>query len=273
LVIYSVIFILAIFVGGILLVKWLVETGFGTKSLDSAPPRFNYMPDYFPFAVLLGWFLISLAGGSIAEMFSSKMADWRQNFAVYASYCLVEAGAIIFIIYSTKQFFVGGLDGFGLRFRGIFHDIIPALGILITVWPLMSLLLLAVNYIGKYIVGSDFKMEENPGMVVILGYPQLSIRILMLIFAAIITPIFEEMVFRGLLQSYLRNFNLGPWTSIFLVSAIFSSLHPLMHFPAIFLLSAAMGYSYEKSGSLLRSILIHCFFNSSQIALALLLQA
>ncbi|MEN6384353.1 MAG: CPBP family intramembrane glutamic endopeptidase [Phycisphaerales bacterium] len=272
-VIYYIILGCTTVLGGGLFIKWLAETEFGTKSLDSAPPRFNYMPDYFPFVVLGGWFLISIAGASLAERYTSKMADWGQNFAVYASYCLVEIGAIIFIAYAAKQYFVNGLSGFGIRYRGIFRDIISALGILITVWPLMAVLLLVVSYIGSYIAGPDFKMQQNPGMEVILQYPQLSVRILMFVFAALVTPVFEEMVFRGLLQSYFKNCILGPWTSIFLVSAIFSSLHPLMHFPAIFLLSAAMGYAYEKSGSLVRTMLLHCFFNSMQITMALFLQS
>jgi uncharacterized protein len=98
----------------------------------------------------------------------------------------------------------------------------------------------------------------------------LSLRILTIFFAAVLTPIFEELVFRGLLQNYMRNLNYGPWQSIFMASIIFSVLHPLMHLPAIMVLSVCMGYAYEKSGSLLRPIFIHIFFNASTIALALL---
>ena len=162
------------------------------------------------------------------------------------------------------------MRGFGIRFRKIFSDITAAAGIFIVVWPMVVALLYVVLFVGKAIVGPAFEIEQNEGLKVILENNQLSLRILMIFFAVVLTPIFEEFVFRGLLQSYLRNINYGPWVSILIASILFSALHPGMHFPAIFVLSAAMGYAYEKSGSLLRPIFIHFLFNGVTIALALL---
>lgn len=268
---YNAFFMFTLAVGGGLLVKWLAETGFGTKSLESAAARFNSMPYYFPFAVLLGWLLLSSLGSSVSEKLTSEMTGWRQKFATFSVFFAIEVVVIFFIINSAKKYFAGGLYGFGLRIKNIFRDFAAAAGNFLAVWPPTLLSLTAVVYIGKFIVGPDFSMEKNEGLVVLLEYEQLSLRILMIVFAACLTPIFEELVFRGLLQSYFReNLYFGPWQSIFIVSAIFAVLHPLMHFPAIFILSAAMGYSYEKSGSLLRPIFIHIFFNGTTIAFALL---
>jgi len=68
----------------------------------------------------------------------------------------------------------------------------------------------------------------------------------------------------------LRDLDYSPWQSIFIASIIFSILHPLMHLPALLILSVCMGYAYERSGSLLRPIFIHLFFNAVTIAFALL---
>lgn len=269
-------FIFSIFAGvaGLfLLVWWLAGTGFGIKALEGAQVRRNEMPDFFPFAVLLGWVFLAFAGSSVAESLTSEMLDWRQKFAMYFSYVLIEMAAVVFIVLSVKKYFEGGLAGFGIRVKGIFQDIAAAAGSFVAVWPLVFISLNLVYYVGVFFVGNQFEMEKNPGLEVILEYNQLGLRILMIFFATILTPIFEELVFRGLLQSYLRNLEYGPWVSIFIVSAIFAAIHPLMHFPAIFVLSCAMGYAYERSGSILRSIFIHCFFNSSQIAFALLVQS
>ncbi|MCE5340699.1 MAG: CPBP family intramembrane metalloprotease [Planctomycetaceae bacterium] len=273
-IIYSIVLWLTFLVGGGFIIKWLAETSLGTKSLDSAPPRPNFMPYYFPFAVLLGWLALASLGSSIADSLTSELTDWRQKFATFSFFFTVEVVAVFFIIFSAQKYFVNGLKSFGIRAKDVFQDLISSTGVFIIVWPFVTLSLALVVMLGEYFLGSDFQMQKNEGLAVLLEYKQISLRVLMIVFAAGLTPIFEELVFRGLLQTYFRE-NLGykPWMSIFMVSAIFSVLHPLMHLPAIFILSVAMGYVYEKSGSLLRSIFIHCIFNSSQIALALLLQS
>jgi len=272
-VIYSVILWLAFIVGGIFIIKWLAQTAFGTKSLENSPPRPNFMPYYFPFIVLLGWLSLASFGSTVAESLTSELTDWRQKFATFSFFFTVEVVAVFFIIFSAQKFFINGLHGFGLRIKGLFGDLLSSAGVFIIVWPFVTLSLALVVVVGEYFLGSDFQMQKNEGLAVLLEYKQMSLRILMIVFAAGLTPIFEELVFRGLLQTYFRE-SLGykPWVGIFITSAIFSVLHPLMHLPAIFILSVAMGYVYEKSGSLWRPMFIHCIFNSSQIAMALLFQ-
>jgi membrane protease YdiL (CAAX protease family) len=273
-IIYYVVLGGTFLLGGGLFIKWLAETEFGIKSLDSAPSRPNTMPYYFPFAVLFGWLVLSSLGSTVIESVTSEEIDWQQKFATFGFYFFVEVIAVIFILFAVNRFFVNGLSGFGLRIKGIFRDICHSTLMFIGTWPFVAFAIFLVAFFGQLIMGSDFEMQKNEGLEVLLGYKQLSLRILMIVFAALLTPIFEELVFRGLLQTYLRE-TLGykPWTSIFVVAGIFAVLHPLMHFPGIFILAVVMGYAYEKSGSLLRPMLIHCFFNSWQIALALFFQS
>ena len=93
------------------------------------------------------------------------------------------------------------------------------------------------------------------------------LKIMMVIVAAGIVPIFEEMLFRGFLQSTLRSAT-GPWTAIIVTSVFFALVHwpNYTHMPALFLLSCGFGYAYERSGSLFRPILMHALFNSISIA-------
>jgi membrane protease YdiL (CAAX protease family) len=162
------------------------------------------------------------------------------------------------------------LSSFGLRAKNIFQDIGAAAAYFFAVWPLVLAAIMTVAAIGTIIEGPDFKMQQNEGLTILLEYKQWSLRILMVIFATIVTPIFEELIFRGIVQSYLRDIGYSPWRSIIIVSIIFSAIHPMMHLPGILILSFCMGYAYEKSGSLLRSIFIHMFFNASTVAFALL---
>jgi membrane protease YdiL (CAAX protease family) len=74
------------------------------------------------------------------------------------------------------------------------------------------------------------------------------------------------MLFRGLFQTMLRSISAKPWLSIAISSVLFALAHANAgHWPALFALSLCMGYSYEKSGSLLRPIFIHSLFNATSI--------
>jgi membrane protease YdiL (CAAX protease family) len=267
---YYIFVLVAALAGVVLLATWLIKTDWGTKALTGAEVRFNFMPDYLPFAVIFGWLILVTVSSSLLERITSNFAGWEQKFITYSGFILIEIFVMVLILKTVKRYFQDGLRGFGLRVRGIFPDIAAATAIFVVVWPMVLVAIYAVLYIGKMVVGPEFQIERNEGLSVILENNQLSLRILMIFFAVVVTPIFEELVFRGLLQSYLRNLNYGPWQSIFISSIIFSVLHPWMHIPALLVLSIAMGYAYEKSGSLLRPIFVHFLFNGITIAFTLL---
>ncbi len=265
------IFILIMSLTGVsLLAYWLVKTEWGTKALLGAEYRRNSMPDYLPFLVIFGWLILAAVSSNFLEKLTSDYAVWQQKFISYTGFIAIEIIVIILILKLAKRYFEDGLRGFGFRAKTVFSDLTKAAAIFIVAWPLVLVLLYAVSQIGKMIAGPEFQIERNEGLAVILENEQLSLRILMVFFAVILTPIFEELVFRGLLQSYLRNLNYGPWQSIFIASIMFAVLHPWMHLPALLVLSVAMGYAYEKSGSLLRPIFVHLLFNGLTIAFALI---
>ncbi|OHB56728.1 MAG: hypothetical protein A2173_00585 [Planctomycetes bacterium RBG_13_44_8b] len=252
-----------------LLAVWLIRTRLGTKALIETEYRRNSMPYYLPVAVVCGWLGIYIIAAQLTKNFAQQLPDWQQEFITYSIFAFVEAVIIVFILVAARKYFTAGLAGFGLHTKGILNDIAAAAAIFIAVWPLVTAALFIVVKVGTIIEGPDFQMEQNEGLVVIFENSQLSLRILMISFAAVLTPVFEELVFRGLVQSHFRNLGYSPWQAIFIASVIFSLLHPWMHLPALMILSIAMGYAYEKSGSLLRSIFIHSIFNSTMIAFAL----
>lgn len=85
--------------------------------------------------------------------------------------------------------------------------------------------------------------------------------------------IFEEVLYRGLLQESIKHFAQSRWVAIAGTSVIFTLMHggavPLTALPALFALSLALGWAYEKSNSLLPPILAHMGFNALNIALAM----
>ncbi len=88
----------------------------------------------------------------------------------------------------------------------------------------------------------------------------------------IVAPLFEEYLFRGLLLSYFRT-KLGSFGAIFTSALIFA----LFHFSpsqstenvtlllTLFVFGCYLGFIYEKTRSLLSSIVLHVTFNSISV--------
>lgn len=81
--------------------------------------------------------------------------------------------------------------------------------------------------------------------------------------AFIIAPIAEELFFRGMVQTILGNFLGSRWSAILLTSLAFGLIHFSQPYAivALIFLAIIIGYSYEKTGSMLPPILIHALFN------------
>jgi uncharacterized protein len=83
---------------------------------------------------------------------------------------------------------------------------------------------------------------------------------------AVVAPLLEELLFRGLLQNSLAN-RMPIWTAILLSAAIFAAVHMQLHaFPALMALGAVFGYIYHITGSLRVTILLHMLNNAAALA-------
>lgn len=96
--------------------------------------------------------------------------------------------------------------------------------------------------------------------------------------ACVLAPLFEETVFRGLLQNMLRGVFRGKSTqalwlrdvaAIVVTAAIFAAAHgTATGFPVLFISGLMMGIAYWRTGSLWASITVH-FLNNLVATLAL----
>ena len=256
-----------IFLAGILLFGgWLLKTSLGRKALSDSVPRRNNMPAYLPFVPLFIWFgAISLAI-SLTEKLLPDLPDWQKAFLDNFILCIGEITAIAVIIFLARASFARRLKGFGLNPWTIHKDLPSALLNLLSVWPLIVVMTILTMRLGKFIWGQDFEIQPHQELEQIRAYSQLPVRVLIIVTAVVIVPAFEELLFRGLFQTMLRSILLKPWPAIAISSGLFALAHANAgHWPALFVLSLCMGYAYEKSGSLLRPIFIHCLFNAASI--------
>ncbi len=263
--------------GLVLFAIWIVKTSWGSKALVDSPPRPNTMPPYLPLAVLFVWFMSVPLVVSAANKLMPDLPEWQEAGLRNLVYCLsgITIGAAI--IFLAKHFFSGGLKGFGLDIRSIGRDFPAAIMNLLCVWPLVMAAMLLTIWFGKMIWGPDFEMAQHDELKLISEHSQWSLRVLVFIVAAIVAPVLEELLFRGIFQTVIRTFLADlkhpqpAWLSIGASSALFAAAHAdAGHWPALFVLSICMGYSYEKSGSLFRPILIHAMFNGMNVLAVLM---
>jgi len=286
--------------GLILLAYWLLRTSLGVKALAGSMPRRNNMPVYLPLIPLFIWFgpvpMAVLIARDLTGDFSRKgylavPADWQSAFL---DNCIFIVGGIVttaVILLLARAHFARRLRGFGLNIKTVPADFFSALVNLLAVWPLIIAAIFITMFFGQYIWGQDYQMQRHQELELITEYPQLLLRITVVVAAAIMAPLLEELLFRGLVQTMIRSLletmevrsdavrrffrcpdghTTNAWLAIAASSGLFALMHANPgHWPALFVLGACMGYAYEKSGSLFRPIFIHALFNTASLAAAL----
>jgi membrane protease YdiL (CAAX protease family) len=88
---------------------------------------------------------------------------------------------------------------------------------------------------------------------------------------ALVYPVLEEIVFRGLIQELVHEYvsprSFGPVTAAnLLTSLLFTAMHFIYHAPLwaslVFLPSLVFGFFKDRTGKLVAPIVLHCFYNA-----------
>jgi membrane protease YdiL (CAAX protease family) len=138
-------------------------------------------------------------------------------------------------------------------------------------WFLAFPVVAAVEQCADLFVYSLFNIETYEQVAVLylkraLSSPmQLAAALLMILIAA---PVVEELLFRGLLQTWIKK-HLGVKAAILLASLCFALFHisashgvgNLSLVASLFVFSCFLGFIYERQKSLLSSIILHITFN------------
>jgi membrane protease YdiL (CAAX protease family) len=256
-------------VGLCILGVWLLRFG-GFRALQKAPVRRHRRWVIFcPVAILFLW-LVCMTGlqmltGAIFHLLPKTTLE-AISYPVNAA---LEISFIAGMLILARKSFARGLKGFGLRPSLLIQDTPMAIVHLLAVLPLILAGLWCILTIGRLYKGPEFNLEVHQSLD-LLTNAGIATQLLIAGFAVLIVPVFEELLFRGFLQSSLRSLSGKPWIAIVLTSLFFAILHPPTHIPALFFLSCGLGYAYERSGSLFRPILMHVFFNGFSVAVTVL---
>lgn len=260
--------IAVVVLGLILLCNWYVRLN-GVRALSSSRIRRNNMPFFLPYAAVLLWVMAISVTIGLAEKIGAGKEDWVVEFFTYLFTGAVEIAMLVGFLFAAKRYFVRGLKGFGLGRKGLLPDAGWAMVNYLTVLPMVFLGLWVVLIIGTLIAGDNFQMTRHESLSTMMSDSPLILKAVVVFFAVIVAPVFEEVMFRGLFQSSIVSITGRRWLGIIVASIFFVMLHPVMHWLGLFALSVCMGYTYERSGSLRRAIFVHMIFNGISTAAAL----
>jgi membrane protease YdiL (CAAX protease family) len=273
---------------------WLRRSNWGRKAFSQAPLRLHNIQAIDMLIVAL-FYIATFLLSSLALKIPLKNSWDRDDISriVLASGQLFTA-AIILVI--THRRFKQGLKGLGLSITNAAKTIKPALLYCVVAFGL-TFLALAITLTICRLLG--YNQLRKHLFLELLSGEQMSLfsLIVLITLATLVAPLVEELLFRGLLQNFiigaLEHTHQTPqpeclvdvenktyvclsplyrWAGIIITAAIFAIVHPLQHWPALFVLGICLGYSYEKHGNLLIPITMHCLFNVLPITITLLAQ-
>jgi membrane protease YdiL (CAAX protease family) len=265
-------------IGVALFARWLIATSLGRKALVDSKPRRNRMAPYTPLIPFFLWLMGVAMLRPVAYAVVGTVEGWHRLFLDNLVFSFVSVATVGLVLVIAGLSFARGLRGFGLRPGTIPKDAVLAFLELLAVWPLVLAMITVTMAVGqiiwKYLWSKDFQMPQHEGLELITQSSALPLQVLIVVLAVVVAPVVEEMLFRGLFQTMVRSYLRRPWSAITITSLLFAMTHQNSeHWPALFVLAMGLGYSYEKSGSLFRPILMHALFNGITIASALIEQA
>lgn len=268
LTVWEIITTITILAGVLILISWLVRNK-GFSGVEFAHARVNKMRLHTPLMQLFIWIFLGNVSGYLVRLRFGDPLSVQGQIAISIGLLAVSLGMICSILIVVFLNFHGRFEGFGLNYRTLPKDIGWGVVNYVAVFPVVIFSVWLVVYVCKLFMGADFELPKHSNLE-LLTQVHIVFRVIVVFSSVLVVPVFEELLFRGLIQTTLRTHLHSPWLAIILTSLVFVVMHGIwMHWLPLMALSICLGYSYEKSGSILRPICIHAMFNSVSIAGAL----
>ncbi|MHA6697807.1 CPBP family intramembrane glutamic endopeptidase [Chryseobacterium sp. A321] len=225
---------------------------------NSAQTRPNYVFTWKGALVLFFGGFVPLLGFSVLNVLS--MIAFGKNFQ-YENWYLILSNALMWVgaIYAFDYFICRPSTGKKLSFNFSTKNVSTYL----LIFPLMLGMMFIAEYFTELIptTGPVFGelYEWFSQLMQMLSEDPLT----MIVMAVVMAPIFEEIVFRGIIQKGLQKGGLSPITSIWISAIFFGIIHgnPWQFVGAV-LLGYVLGLVYYRTKSLLMPILLHAFNNA-----------
>jgi len=209
--------------------------------------------------VVLGEVVSPLFSISLVELFSKNISnELSQSLKIFFGYLFMAIPPLLIVYYQIKSLngeFILKQDYFQFNFLPIKDAIIQGIKGWLTIVPFVLLISLIMNSLIETQNGS------NPLLEIVLNNNNYLSFILLFVTTTLIAPLFEEIIFRGILLPTLsRDFGiiLGIIVSAFIFALAHLSLGEML---PLFVLGIGLGITRVASGSLLSSVTMHSLWN------------
>ena len=175
--------------------------------------------------------------------------------------------------------------GWGLHPRQLPKGVLVGLGGLCIVFPVLQAFGAGLEAFYRHFL--EHGISEHATFEAMQQHISVGGRVLLCFGAIVVAPIYEEVFFRGIMQTALiqhgwglyvpqwarrgavpaafRPSALQRWVAIGVTSLAFAWMHQWDQAPIIFVLALGLGYVYERTGNLWAPIVLHMAFNSTEI--------
>ena len=209
--------------------------------------------------VVLGEVISPLFSITLVELFASNFSnELIQSLKIFFGYLFMAVPPILIIYYQIKSFDNQSMlkkDYFQFNFLPIKDSIIQGLKGFLMIIPFVLLVSLIMNLLIENQNGS------NPLLEIVLNNNNYFSFILLFLTTTVLAPLFEEVVFRGVLLPILsREFGiiLGITISAFIFALAHLSISELI---PLFTLGIGLGITRSISGRLSSSVIMHSLWN------------
>ena len=199
-------------------------------------------------------------------LFNNLTSALKESLRVFIGYCSMTIGPLLIIRYQLMGLESSGFEGGWLQWKikpikeGIFKSI--------SGWLMIMPLVLLIGWFMNEIIGDQG--GSNPLLELVLNSDEFIPLLFLLITTVILAPVFEELVFRGVLLPVLVS-KVGKISGVLLSALIFALAHlSVGELPPLFVLGIGLGLMRLSSGRLFPCALMHSLWNGVTFASLLL---
>ncbi|WP_269624441.1 CPBP family intramembrane glutamic endopeptidase [Prochlorococcus marinus] len=194
----------------------------------------------------------------ITDLFFNNLSSpLKESLRVFIGYCSMTIAPLFIIRYQLMGLTSSGIDGGWLQWKikpikeGLFKSI--------SGWLMIMPLVLLIGWLMNEVIGDQG--GSNPLLELVLGSDEFIPLFLLLITTVVLAPVFEELVFRGILLPVLVS-KVGQISGVLLSALIFALAHlSVGELPPLFVLGIGLGLMRLSSGRLFPCAVMHSLWN------------
>ncbi len=256
--------LLTILIGSILLLKvsWSVISSQKIEWKEFKPLDLDLLDMVLLIAggfVVMGEVVSPLFSITLVELFAQNLPnELSQSLKILFGYIFMAIPPLLIFYYQIKFLegeFILKKDYLQLNVLPIKKAFIQALKGWIMIIPIVLLVSLIMNNL------IDNQNGSNPLLEIVLNNNNYFAFIILFITTTVLAPLFEEIIFRGILLPILSR-DFGIILGILVSSLIFALAHlSISEMPPLLVLGIGLGITRIASGSLLSSVFMHSLWN------------